>query len=145
VAIIILLQIIPRKPGPPNFTEEQVNSFRPEIIKAIQDARLTPDELNQLVVTQGTNWMDTLQKAQPVLVSHPSIWPVLLAGGAFLYLWWLATLLFDLAFIWQRYVRRSVANDRLLQWNPYNLTARADDDPLDDKCRCPEAATPSIL
>jgi hypothetical protein len=141
VAIIVLLQIIPRQPGPPNFTEEQVNAFRPEIIKAIQDARLTPDELNQLVVTQGTNWMDTLQKAQPVLVSHPPIWPVLLAGGAFLYLWWLATLLFDLAFTWQRYVRRSVANDRLLQWNPYGMPPRADDAAPDTDCRCPETAT----
>jgi hypothetical protein len=144
VAVIVLLQVIPRRPGPPNFNEEQVSSFSPETIKAIQDARLTPDELNQLVVTQGTNWMVTLQRVQPVLASHPSIWPVLLAGAAFLYAWWLATLLFDLAFTWQRYVRRSVANDRLLQWNPYGLPARPDDDPLDDKCRCPEAATPSF-
>jgi hypothetical protein len=35
---------------------------------------------------------------------HP-IWPVFLAFGAFVYLWWLAILLFDLVFVWHRYIR----------------------------------------
>lgn len=43
---------------------------------------------------------------------HP-LWPLLLAGAAFLYLWWLAVLLFDLVFVWHRYVRNSVAQDYL--------------------------------
>ena len=43
-------------------------------------------------------------------------WPVVLAGLAFLYLWWLAILLFDLTFVWHRYIRRSVAIDTLRQW-----------------------------
>ena len=46
----------------------------------------------------------------------PPIWPVVLAGAAFLYLWWLGILMFDLTFIWHRYVRRSVAVETLLQW-----------------------------
>jgi len=46
----------------------------------------------------------------------PPAWPVLLAGAAFLYLWWLAILIFDLSFIWHRYIRRSVAVDTLKQW-----------------------------
>ena len=33
------------------------------------------------------------------------IWPVLLAEGAFLYLWWLAVVLFDLIYAWHHYVR----------------------------------------
>jgi hypothetical protein len=37
------------------------------------------------------------------------LWPLLLAGGAFFYLWWLAALLFDLVFTWHRYIRYSVA------------------------------------
>ena len=37
------------------------------------------------------------------------LWPVLLGGVACLYLWWLAALLFDLIFVWHRYVRWSVA------------------------------------
>ena len=43
-------------------------------------------------------------------------WPVVLAGLAFLYLWWLGILLFDLAFIWHRYIRQSVAVDMLGDW-----------------------------
>ena len=34
------------------------------------------------------------------------LWPVALGGIAFLYLWWLAALLFDLVFVWHRYIRR---------------------------------------
>jgi hypothetical protein len=45
--------------------------------------------------------------------SKPSIIPVLLSGAAFLYLWWLATLIFDLAFTWHRYVRWSRANEAI--------------------------------
>lgn len=47
---------------------------------------------------------------------HP-VWPVALAGAAFLYLWWLGILLFDLAFIWHRYIRRAVAVKTLNQWH----------------------------
>ncbi len=35
------------------------------------------------------------------------IWPVFLAGPAFLYLWWLAILVFDLTFVWHLYIRWS--------------------------------------
>ena len=34
-----------------------------------------------------------------------SLWPLLLGGAAFTYLWWLAALLFDLVFVWHRYIR----------------------------------------
>jgi hypothetical protein len=34
-----------------------------------------------------------------------ALWPIVLAGAAFLYLWWLAALLFDLTFVWHRYIR----------------------------------------
>jgi len=36
-----------------------------------------------------------------------ALWPVLIATLAFLYLWWLAALLFDLVFIWHLYVRHA--------------------------------------
>ena len=36
------------------------------------------------------------------------LWPVFLAGAAFLYLWWLVALIFDLTFVWHRYIRKSV-------------------------------------
>jgi hypothetical protein len=41
------------------------------------------------------------------------VWPVVLAGLLFLYLWWLAALLFDLTFAWHRYIRHAVGLDRL--------------------------------
>ena len=53
---------------------------------------------------------------QQVITVHAPVWPLLLAGAAFLSLWWLATLIFDLVFVWQRYVRNSVALDRLHNW-----------------------------
>jgi hypothetical protein len=40
---------------------------------------------------------------------NPKIWPTLVSGAAFLYLWWLAALIFDLVFIWHRYIRCSTA------------------------------------
>lgn len=41
------------------------------------------------------------------------IWPVFLAGAAFLYLWWLAALLFDLVVVWHLYIRSSLINTRI--------------------------------
>ena len=42
-----------------------------------------------------------------------AIWPVVLAGAFFLYLWWLTILFFDLVFVWHRYIQASVAQKRL--------------------------------
>jgi hypothetical protein len=44
-----------------------------------------------------------------------ALWPIVLGGAAFLYLWWLATLMFDLVFIWHRYIRHSVAVDSIVE------------------------------
>ncbi|MFC5461211.1 MFS transporter [Massilia niabensis] len=44
------------------------------------------------------------------------IWPVILAGLMFLYLWWLAIMLFDLTFVWHRYVREAVFVQALRCW-----------------------------
>jgi len=46
------------------------------------------------------------------------IWPVVLAGAFFLYLWWLVALFFDLVFVWHRYIQASVAQDRLNELYP---------------------------
>ncbi|HEX2853048.1 MAG TPA: hypothetical protein VHO24_07415 [Opitutaceae bacterium] len=42
-----------------------------------------------------------------------ALWRVLVAGGASLYLWWLATLVFDLIFVWHRYIRGAGATEFL--------------------------------
>lgn len=44
---------------------------------------------------------------------HGPIWPVVLAAAFFLYLWWLVALFFDLVFVWHRYIRLSLVNERL--------------------------------
>lgn len=41
------------------------------------------------------------------------VWPLLLGGAAFFYLWWLATLLFDLSFVWKRFVRHAAVTDAM--------------------------------
>lgn len=41
------------------------------------------------------------------------IWPVVLAAAGFLYLWWLAAMIFDLVFVWHVYVRQATALDRM--------------------------------
>lgn len=52
-----------------------------------------------------------------VVAVSPPIWPVLLGGAAFLYLWWLAALIFDLGFVWHRYIRNAIAVGRLKSWS----------------------------
>lgn len=54
-------------------------------------------------------WTDPIPQAK----GRGPMWPVFLAGAGFLYLWWLAALLFDLAFVWHRYIRHSQAVDQL--------------------------------
>jgi hypothetical protein len=46
-----------------------------------------------------------------------NLWPLILSSAAFMYLWWLAAILFDLCFTWQRYVRLAV-------WQEYLAAAR---------------------
>ena len=50
--------------------------------------------------------------AQGTAEKH-EVWPLFIATAAFLYLWWLAALIFDLVVVWHYYIRRSVAMDRL--------------------------------
>ena len=43
------------------------------------------------------------------------IWPVFLAWAAFLYVWWLAIITFDLTFVWHLYIRWSGAQKLVIQ------------------------------
>ena len=54
------------------------------------------------------------------------VWPLILASVAFFYLWWLAALLFDLVFVWHRYIRHSaaLADLRDLQSTPKTAEAQ---------------------
>jgi hypothetical protein len=53
------------------------------------------------------------------------LWPVILGGLAFLYLWWVAALTFDLAVVWQHYIRRSAILNRLKELDPNLERAKA--------------------
>jgi hypothetical protein len=44
------------------------------------------------------------------------MWPLVLSALAFIYLWWLGIVLFDLAFVWHRYIRNSKALCILRNW-----------------------------
>jgi len=46
------------------------------------------------------------------------IWPLILAAVAFMYLWWLAALVFDLVIVWHYYIRRSIAMQHLRKLKP---------------------------
>jgi hypothetical protein len=52
----------------------------------------------------GVSWHYISQVQRP----GPT-WPLVLAVLGFMYLWWLATLFFDLTFVWHRYIRHSKA------------------------------------
>lgn len=47
-----------------------------------------------------------------------SLWPLLLGGAAFVYLWWIAALVFDLVFVWHRYIRHAAFQRRLHDLRP---------------------------
>jgi hypothetical protein len=87
--------------------------LRPESpAAAIQMENLTAAERDQ----ERTRKMELQKLSARMLVPRP-VWPVLLSGAGFLYLWWLATLVFDLAFVWNRYVRGGAALRRLRMWS----------------------------
>ncbi len=48
--------------------------------------------------------------------SEFSLFLALLGLAAFFYLWWLAALIFDLGFVWQRYVRNEGVEARIGEW-----------------------------
>lgn len=47
----------------------------------------------------------------------PPVWSIVLAGLLFLCLWWLGILMFDLTFVWHRYVREAVYVQVLRSWS----------------------------
>lgn len=51
-----------------------------------------------------------------VLDITPSVWPMLFSWLAFCYLWWLSILVFDLSYVWHRYVRKGDMIKCLVAW-----------------------------
>lgn len=122
--VTVIIELQPPKIDTSVLTPDELASLTPGDIKTIQEARFSSNELAQIKIARGTNWLATVKKVEPVLAVDPPIWPLVLAGAAFLYLLWLGSLVFDLAFVWQRYTRNSITNDRLREWNPYGFSRR---------------------
>jgi len=121
ILLLVVGQVLPHS-ALTNKERQQLGSGE---AKQIDKAHLNRLDLNVLLWPDGT-FKDpgprSIQTVTQILAAHPPVWPVLLSGAAFLYIWWLAALIFDLAFVWQRYIRNSVANDRLMLWNGYHPT-----------------------
>jgi hypothetical protein len=54
--------------------------------------------------------------------AEAELWPVILGAILFFYLWWLATLIFDLVFVWQRYIRQAAAQARVSELSRHGYT-----------------------
>lgn len=141
VAVIVALQLYPPDFGLDNkLTADQAkllskNPGAKKLREIIKTAGFDRNELEQLF--EKPDRLDRLTRVQPLLTTRPPVWPVILSALAFLYLWWLATLIFDLAFVWHRYIRRSVANQRLSEWGPDGLRQSSDGLNQPEQCRNP--------
>ena len=58
--------------------------------------------------------------ADEQILSKP-LWQLILANVAFLYLWWLSALLFDLVYIWQQFIRSRRTTKTLQKIRPKTL------------------------
>lgn len=121
ILLLVIAQLLPHSA----LSKEERDWLPRAEIKEIDSAHLNRLDLNVLLWPQG-KFRDpggrVIKTVTQVLTAHPAIWPVLLSGAAFLYLWWLAALIFDLGFVWQRYIRNSLSTDRLMAWSGYKDT-----------------------
>lgn len=63
---------------------------------------------------------------------HGPLWRVLAAILAFLYLWWMSSLLFDLVFVWHRYIQGDAAH-KFLRAHVQRADLSPKGDPPDDR------------
>jgi hypothetical protein len=92
-----------------------------DITVAVQDLERAEASKPLLTDTEKRD----IRKLAVTISAKPPLWPVLLAGAAFLYLWWLAALIFDLAFVWQRYIRQATGIERMREWWLFQLPKEA--------------------
>jgi hypothetical protein len=72
------------------------------------------------------NVSEDYQNFVKVLKVGPPVWPLILSWLAFCYTWWLSILIFDLAYVWNRYVRHGTAIDRMGVWMDEEWRKRAE-------------------
>jgi hypothetical protein len=69
--------------------------------------------------SQNTKTKENTLRAATMLTSSPPLWPAVLSLASFIYLSWLAVSVFDLAFIWHRYIRNGKAQEMLRIWRQW--------------------------
>ncbi len=114
VALLIVGQTFQRAPLEPQ--ERAVLPAR--TVQLLNKAHLNSEEVHKLIYDgEALNRNDKRVQDLTVMVTpYAPLWPLLFATAVFLYLWWLAALVFDLAFVWHRYIRHGVGERRLRQW-----------------------------
>jgi len=120
VAVIVGTQIFRQELGYTELSNTERSILTRSQIDLIEAAGFDRRELDQLFQGRPES-LKNLAVVKPFLTARPPLWPVLLATAGFLYLWWLAALIFDLGFVWQRYIRHSIANQRLREWRTESL------------------------
>jgi hypothetical protein len=73
----------------------------------------------RLLIGVGTFLVAVIVAANFKPSADTPFWPVILGAAGFMYLWWLGILMFDLTFIWHRYIRQAMGMRSLRRWSPY--------------------------
>ncbi|MDQ6656570.1 MAG: hypothetical protein M3Y80_12260 [Verrucomicrobiota bacterium] len=114
VTLLIVGQTFQRAALEPQEREK----LQPHTVQLLNKAHLNREEVHKLIYNGEALNPDEkrVQDLTTMVTPHAPLWPLLFAAAVFLYLWWLAALVFDLAFVWHRYIRHGVGERRLRQW-----------------------------
>jgi hypothetical protein len=117
----------PAKPPPGNVTAEGASA------SANPPERRSGRAQKRMVWITGTAlFLLALGNQVIAPAEHGALWRVLVAIIAFLYIWWLGSVLFDLVFIWHRYIEADAAHHFLRhQVQPENFLPK-NDPPTDE-------------
>jgi hypothetical protein len=94
--------------------DKELHAEKPKpsaIARAVEDsARSASDKipgiyLNDQKARSDLETAANMRTVSDAALNRGPIWPVYLAGGASLYVWWLAVVTFDLTFVWHLYIR----------------------------------------
>jgi hypothetical protein len=110
LCLLIGFQIWQKKNSPSRLTQAERDTAMRAYLKTTDLAS---------VATTSPEWqaaLNHLKETERLIEVHPPLWPVVLSGLAFLYLWWLSALIFDLAFVWQKYVRSTSTVKAFTRW-----------------------------
>jgi hypothetical protein len=75
-------------------------------------------------------------------IEHGPLWRMFAGIAAFLYLWWLSSLLFDLLFVWHRYIQGDAAHRFLREHVQKKSFSPRDDPPMEPPPPAPAVIPP---